>query len=57
MYEPLETTVQPNQQVWITKIQSKPQIHEVILRENQEDSCPPLVVHLTLLLMLVLVAV
>ena len=43
MYEPLETTVQPNQQVWITKIQSKPQIHEVILRESQEDSCPPLV--------------
>ena len=42
MYEPLETTVQPNQQVWITKIQSKPQIHEVILRESQEDSCPPL---------------
>ena len=42
LYEPLETTVQPNQQVWITKIQSKPQLHEVIIRESSEESCPPL---------------
>ena len=37
MYEPLETTVQPNQQVWITKVQSQPQLHEVILREDNID--------------------
>ena len=42
MYEPLETTVQPNQQVWITKVQSQPQLHEVILREDNIDYCPPL---------------
>ena len=42
LYEPLETTVQPNQQVWITKVQSKPQLHEVIIRESSEESCPPL---------------
>ena len=42
LYEPLNTTVQPNQQVWITKIQSQPQVHEVILRDSDEDFCPPL---------------
>ena len=42
LYEPLDTTVQPNQQVWITKIQSKPQLHEVIIRDSEEESCPPL---------------
>ena len=42
MYEPLDTTVQPNQQVWITKIQSEPQLHEVVIRETDNDYCPPL---------------
>ena len=42
LYEPLNTTVQPNQQVWITKIQSQPQVHEVILRDSDKDYCPPL---------------
>ena len=37
MYEPLETTVQPNQQVWITKVQSQPQLRKVILREDNID--------------------
>ena len=42
LYEPLDTVVQPNQQVWITKIQSEPQIHEVIIRDSDSDYCPPL---------------
>lgn len=42
LYEPLPTSVQPNKQVWISKLQSEPLIETVILKGFDEDYCPPL---------------
>tara|TARA_R110000822_G_scaffold594_2_gene2667 strand:+ start:5289 stop:9392 length:4104 start_codon:yes stop_codon:yes gene_type:complete len=42
LYEPLPTSVQPNQKVWITKAQTEPIIETVTLVGNLNDICPPL---------------
>jgi hypothetical protein len=42
LYEPLDTTVQPNQQVWISKLQSNPIIDTLTLVGVNESFCPPL---------------
>jgi hypothetical protein len=42
LYEPLPTSVQPNQQVWISKYQSNPVIETVTLSELQTEFCSPL---------------
>ena len=42
LYEPLDTTVQPNQQVWISKLQSNPIIDTLTLVGVSEQFCPPL---------------
>jgi hypothetical protein len=42
LYEPLDTTVQPNQQVWISKLQSNPIIDTLNLVGVSEQFCPPL---------------
>ena len=42
LYEPLPTSVQPNQQVWISKYQSNPVIETVTLSSLNEEFCSPL---------------
>ena len=42
LYEPLDTTVQPNQQVWISKLQTNPIIDTLTLIGVNESFCPPL---------------
>ena len=42
LYEPLDTTIQPNQQVWISKLQSNPIIDTLNLVGVSEQFCPPL---------------
>ena len=42
LYEPLPTTTQPNQQVWISKLQSNPIVETVTLSGEVKDICPPL---------------
>lgn len=42
LYEPLPTSIQPNQQVWISKLQSEPIVETLILKGYDEDYCPPL---------------
>lgn len=42
LYEPLPTSVQPNQQVWISKYQSNPLIETVTLSGTDGDFCSPL---------------
>jgi hypothetical protein len=42
LYEPLDTSIQPNQQVWISKVQSNPIIDTVTLVGVTEEFCPPL---------------
>ena len=42
LYEPLDTTIQPNQQVWISKLQSNPIIDTLSLVGVSEQFCPPL---------------
>ena len=42
LYEPLPTSVQPNDKVWITKVQSEPIIESVTLVGDDLDYCPPL---------------
>lgn len=42
LYEPLPTNVQPNDKVWITKIQSEPIIETITLVGDDIDYCPPL---------------
>ena len=42
LYEPLPTSVQPNDKVWITKIQSEPIIDTVTMVGEDVDYCPPL---------------
>ena len=42
LYEPLPTAVQPNDLVWISKLQSSPIIETVTIVGQEEDYCPPL---------------
>jgi hypothetical protein len=42
LYEPLPTSVQPNDQVWISKYQSNPVIETVTVSGLDEDFCSPL---------------
>ena len=42
LYEPLTTAIQPNQQVWISKLQSNPIVETVTLRNEENEFCPPL---------------
>ena len=42
LYEPLPTSIQPNQQTWISKIQAEPIIETITLVGDSVDYCPPL---------------
>jgi hypothetical protein len=42
LYEPIPTSVQPNQQVWISKIQSNPIIETITIVGKETNYCPPL---------------
>jgi hypothetical protein len=42
LYEPLPTTIQPNQQVWISKYQSNPILETVTLSDEIGEVCSPL---------------
>jgi hypothetical protein len=42
LYEPISTAVQPNDQVWISKIQSNPIIETITITGIDTDVCPPL---------------
>jgi hypothetical protein len=42
LYEPLPTSVQPNQQVWISKLQSNPIVETITINGFDESYCPPL---------------
>jgi hypothetical protein len=42
LYEPLPTSVQPNQKVWITKAQTEPMIEMVTLVGSLDKLCQPL---------------
>jgi hypothetical protein len=42
LYEPLETTVQPNQQVWISKLQADPIIETITISGVDTSYCAPL---------------
>ena len=42
LYEPLTTAIQPNQQVWISKLQSNPIVETVTLKTEVTEFCPPL---------------
>ena len=42
LYEPLPTSIQPNQQVWISKVQSNPIVETITINGFDESYCPPL---------------
>ena len=42
LYEPLPTSVQPNQKVWITKAQTEPLFETITIVGEDTDYCPPL---------------
>lgn len=42
LYEPLSTAIQPNQQVWISKLQSDPIIETINITGENVSFCPPL---------------
>ena len=42
LYEPLPTSIQTNQQLWISKLQSNPIIETVTLSSTTNEICPPL---------------
>lgn len=42
LYEPLPTSVQPNQKVWITKAQTEPIIETITIVGDDVDYCQPL---------------
>jgi hypothetical protein len=42
LYEPLPTSVQPNDQVWISKLQSNPIVETISISGVGEEYCPPL---------------
>ena len=39
LYEPLDRAVQPNQQIWVSKIQSIPYVEQITLVNEEIDSC------------------
>jgi hypothetical protein len=39
LYEPLENKFQPNQQLWVSKIQSVPVLNQIVLIDDVVDSC------------------
>ena len=42
LYEPVSTAIQPNDQVWISKIQSNPIIETITISGIDTNVCPPL---------------
>jgi transposase len=42
LYEPLAPEIQPNQKLWISKLQSEPIIETVTLVSDGDEYCPPL---------------
>lgn len=42
LYEPLPTSVQPNQKVWISKLQTEPIIETITIVGQDDEYCPPL---------------
>jgi len=42
LYEPLPTSVQPNQKVWISKLQTEPLIETITIVGQDDHYCPPL---------------
>ncbi len=42
LYEPLPTTIQPNQQVWISKLQADPIVETITISGVDKSFCPPL---------------
>jgi len=42
LYEPLPTSVQPNQKVWISKLQTEPIIETITIVGQDDHYCPPL---------------
>jgi len=42
LYEPLPTSIQTNQQLWISKLQSNPIVETVTLSSTTNEICPPL---------------
>jgi hypothetical protein len=42
LYEPIPTSIQPNQQVWISKIQANPIIETITITGDSDKYCPPL---------------
>ena len=42
LYEPLPTSVQPNQLIWVSKLQSSPIIETVTIVGDTGEYCPPL---------------
>jgi hypothetical protein len=42
LYEPLPTSIQTNQKVWISKLQSNPIVETITLSSAVEEYCPPL---------------
>jgi len=42
LYEPIPTTIQPNQQVWISKLQANPIVETITVSGVDASFCPPL---------------
>lgn len=42
LYEPLPTSIQPNDQIWISKLKSNPIVETVSVSGIDEEYCPPL---------------
>jgi hypothetical protein len=42
LYEPLPTSIQPNQQVWLSKVQSVPIIEQITVVNEKVEECIPL---------------
>ena len=42
LYEPIPTTIQPNQQVWISKLQANPIVETITISGVDTAFCPPL---------------
>lgn len=42
LYEPLPTSIQPNQQIWLSKLQSNPIIETITISGDEGDLCSPL---------------
>jgi len=42
LYEPLPTSIQPNQQIWISKLQSNPIVETITISTDIGETCSPL---------------